>query len=117
MDNTTLTIFEKIRKFVSEYSGVKDTSILMTSELENDLKIYGDDSIDLINAYSKKFNVDISNFKFRDFIAPEGDTLLPLIANSISSRLEKKKRYDLKILDLVNGVNYGKLDQTIIGKQ
>lgn len=113
MNNTISTTFQNIKQFVSEFAGVPEISIMMNSGLENDLKIYGDDSFDLIIAYSKKFNVDISNFNFKNYIAPEGDTLLPLMVDFFN-KSNNKKRIDLKISDLVDGVILGRLDETTI---
>jgi len=105
--------FIDLKKFISDFCGISVNKIAADSKLESDLRLYGDDTVELILAYSKKYNVDISQFQGKNFIAPEGDTVLPFIANMFTK--SKKKRMDITVLNLLDGITAGRLDGTVIG--
>ncbi len=106
-------IFEKIKSFTIKQTGVKEAKITIEAKLEDDLGIYGDDAIDYISSFSKQFNVDISNFLAANYIGAEGDTfLLETIELFKGSKPSKKK--DLSILNLIDAVIAGKLDEEVI---
>ncbi len=115
MGENRVDIIFQVRRFISWFSGIAIENIQTTSRLEKDLKIYGDDAVDLIVAYSKQFNVDISEFKFEDFIAPEGDTLLPALATWLMPN-QPKTRKEIAVNDLVKGIFSRKLTVTTASK-
>lgn len=102
MADLKAALFLQIQEFISDLAGISKNRITMESTLERDLRIYGDDALELIDGYSKKFNVDVENLKFSDYITPEGDTILPMIISWFKSK-PVKKRMDLTVSDLVNG--------------
>jgi len=53
---------DKLREFISEYSGIRLEKIISEARIQSDLRITGDDSEELIIAYGKTFNVDVSQF-------------------------------------------------------
>lgn len=106
-------IFDKIKEFTVEQTGVKKHDITYSSSLENDLGIYGDDAVDFIIAFSKKFNVDITNFMAADYISAEGiDVLGPVVG--LFRRQEKKDKKDLTMQHLEKAVIVGRLDEAVI---
>ena len=68
-------IFKKIIDFVSDKAGVDPNRIERTTRLELDLGVYGDDAEELIIGYSKRFNVDVSQFMLSDYFNGESDPL------------------------------------------
>jgi hypothetical protein len=112
MEQAKEDIFKEIRTLISGFAGISLKKIMMESNLEMDLGIYGDDEEELILAYAKKFNVDLSKFNIADHVAPEGDTFIPWIISVFSSK--PKKRVDLKVSDLVDGVLSGILNSQAV---
>jgi Protein of unknown function (DUF1493) len=66
-DNFTL-----LRTFISEQTGHNTEKILQESRINFDFKIDGDDADDFMQAYSKEFNVDLSEFDFEKYFNTEG---------------------------------------------
>ena len=96
-------VFDRIKKFVIANHWDNDLPLNRNTTLQNDLKIYGDDAYEIITAFSKEFNVDISDFKPGDYFQPEGDAVILSIL-----RLFRKKREPYKPLTL------GALEQAVI---
>jgi acyl carrier protein len=61
----------KVIYFLSEFSGFQVNQINLKTELNKDLGIDGDDAIELINLFSKNFNVKIDSFDFKKRFNPE----------------------------------------------
>lgn len=112
MSDIRIDTFTDLQNFIGEFCGITQNKIRLDSKLEQDLKVYGDDAVDLIMAYSNKYNVDVSHFSWKNFIAPEGDTILPSILKLFKK--PENKRSDLTILNLVDGIISGQLHQQII---
>jgi len=65
------SITESVIDFVSkEYWWEKDSTL--KTEIETDLGISGDDAWELMQKFSKKYSVDLTNFKFDRYFTPEG---------------------------------------------
>lgn len=100
-------LFENIRAFIVEKIGVDEIEVTREALLQNDLGIYGDDAVDLIVAFSKKFKVDVSNFMAADYFKPEGFDVLGLFAKD-------KHRKNLTVGHLEKAVLVGRLDEEVI---
>lgn len=97
---------------ICHISGVKASEIKQDARIYEDLGIYGDDATDLLVAYGKEFNVNISNFMAADYFADEG---LDLIGFIVSLFIGKKKQYKvLTVGHLEKGILAGRLDEEII---
>lgn len=66
-----MTSIEKIREFIQEQTGVKN-SFKNTDDLDFDLGVYGDDMFELVEKYSEEFDVDISEFLWYFHTGEEG---------------------------------------------
>ncbi|RVU00584.1 DUF1493 family protein [Mucilaginibacter limnophilus] len=106
MSKTHAQILSELKVMISDFSGVHQKNINEESMLETDLRIYGDDTIDLLIIYSEQYNIDMSAFKGEEYIASEGDTLLPAIKKFFNGE-KQVSRKDIKVADLVNGVITG----------
>ncbi len=71
------TIVSVIDFMKTEYMWEDDSSL--NSELEKDLGITGDDAYEMIEKFSKKYMIDISNFRFDQYFSPEVPTLSTLL--------------------------------------
>lgn len=105
-------ILDAIKKFTEEQSGIIEDDIREDSILEKDLGIYGDDAVEYILAFGKKFNVDVSRFMAADYFSSEG-SFLPSIT-SIFTGKERQKPKELAILHLVKAIKAGRLDEEVI---
>ena len=104
-------IFKKIIDFVSDKAGVDPNRIERTTRLELDLGVYGDDAEELIIGYSKRFNVDVSQFMLSDYFNGESDPLTLLLCWLFRAKSSKK---DLTVGHVEKGVIAGRLDAEVI---
>lgn len=106
-------ISQELIQFISDLMGIPEKDITPDARLFEDLGIYGADTSDLILAFSKKFNVDLSNFRAGDYIGAEGVDFITPIINLFTG----KKTVQLKTLRIKNlqlAIEAGKLDEHII---
>jgi hypothetical protein len=96
----------KLVEFVHEKTGAFEIPIHENTLIEDGLGCTGGDGIELITEYSKKFNVDITYFVFSDYFFPEPG------AFGVPDHTIKP----LTVGDLFEGIQKGKLDDSVIGK-
>jgi hypothetical protein len=99
--------------FISEFAGIRKSKINSESRLFGDLRIYGDDAAELLIAYGKKFDADVSNFMAADYFEPEGDQILPAIIRLITGKSSPKYKV-LTVGQMEKGIVAGKLNKEII---
>lgn len=104
MSNTNFYI-EELKDFINNEMWPSDIDITRHTRIEADLGITGDDAEEFIIAYSKKYNVDVSEFMAADYFDAEGISL-------ILSRNPNNKH--LTIEHLIRGIITGKLNEEII---
>jgi len=100
MENNELYIFLKneINKNIDDNSP--------NLRLEKDLNIYGDDAVEFLEKFSKKFNVNITNFNFDQYFNPEIDKISLFLKNIFNKNIKS----DLTINDLKEAIVKGKLE-------
>lgn len=104
--------YERLKAFISEFSGCEEDEILESTGLQKDLGIYGDDSTELLVKYSKEFNVDVSNFMAADYFSGEGEIIfLPVLRRLFKVKHTKK---NLTVGHLLKGIIFGRLDEDVI---
>lgn len=104
MDN-----FENIKTFVFTQRWEYDFPLTRETDLRSNLKLWGDDAFEFMEAYGKKFNVDLSKFDLNKYFPPEGDKILPLIIRLVTFR--KEPEYSpLTLGDLERGIQEGKIE-------
>ncbi|MDL2283070.1 DUF1493 family protein [Odoribacter sp. OttesenSCG-928-G04] len=92
-------IFDNLIRFIEEIR-YEPIGIDRGTRLEEDLGLYGDDAVEFLFAFSKKFDVDISTFKFTDYFFSEGG----IICQSIINFITNKKKKSLTIADLEEAI-------------
>ena len=97
-------IFEALVSFIRDEIGENKMNISKETLIENDLGVTGDEATELIQKFSKKFNVNINEFKYEKYFYPE-----PSLFNTLHSILP------LTVGDLEKSILFGKLDETVIG--
>jgi hypothetical protein len=98
-------IFNKIISFVEEVRWEYDFPLTPNTEVYKDLRITGDDAVEFMIAFGKRFNVDLSKFKIGDYFDGEGMNILT--GNGIGKK-------GLTLGDLERGIAAGKLDDTVL---
>jgi acyl carrier protein len=101
-------IFEEVRTLISYRCGIREREIQINSRLEKDLRVTGDDTIELLEEYSKRFDVDVSRLDVGKYAAPEGFDILMLFHN--------RQKGDISVSNLVEGIVKGYLDSSVIDK-
>ena len=108
--------FDKLKEFIIEQVGVYESEVIPTARLYEDLGVYGDDAIELLENYGKRFNVDVSKFMAAEYFKGEG---IDVIGSLIQLFTRKPLASGLKVLtvdDLQKGINAGKLDEEVINQ-
>lgn len=106
---------EEIKVMLNHKCGVSKDKTSINSELEDDLGLTGDDAVEFISDFSRKFNVDISNFVVSDYFSNESLDFIGSIINFFKRKeVIIKKR--LTVGDLVRIIEIGKMDDEIINK-
>jgi acyl carrier protein len=105
-------ILIQVTSLIEKQMGKYRKPITRETCLENDLGISGDDAVELLLAYSKKFSVDISKLDIRKYFMPEGDTILSSLIGS-----KERKEKQLTIGDLAKGIIAKQLNEEIINSE
>jgi acyl carrier protein len=112
-------IFERLTQFVYSVRWKYKQILTRETRLHDDLKIDGDDAVDFFIAFEKEFNVDISNFKLREYFNGEGfdpigiSKLFRLIFGRKDSPVSGIKT-SINHGHLIKAIKAGKLDEEII---
>jgi acyl carrier protein len=106
-------IFDRLKAFVIKQAAVEDEEVTREAGIEEDLGVYGDDAVDLLIAYGKTFNVDVTKFMAADYFSAEGDPILPAIIRFLTGK-KKKKNKILTVGHLEKGIIAGRLDEEVI---
>ncbi len=106
-------LFNKVKEFAVNQAAVEEKEVTESASIEDDLGVHGDDAVEFIIAFGKKFNVDVSKFMAAEYFSPEGDVILPAIILFFTGK-KKRKHKDLKIMHLEKAVIAGRLDEEVI---
>jgi acyl carrier protein len=101
---------KKIIEFLSDQLSIVATSLHLNDRLFHDLGVDGDDAFELLQLYSKEFNIEINHFPFTDYFGNEGiGSPFNYIWRLITSGQARAKKKPLTIYDLINAAVIGKL--------
>jgi acyl carrier protein len=109
LNNKTNEINDKVIKFVSNQTGIKENKLMLDSSIFHDLGVDGEDALELLNAFSKEFNVDISTFPLLDYFGNEGTLSLIGLIKRLSSMDMREQKKKLTIDDLIDSAKQGNL--------
>ncbi len=70
-------MFEKVRDFVAEHLSVKKNKLSEQTSLDK-LGVTGDDALEFMEEFMKRFSVDMSDFEFKKHFDAEG-SFMPLL--------------------------------------
>lgn len=95
----------KLKLLLKKYTGISPKDIKLDSGISEELKLDGDDAIELLQEYSRTFDVDISRFPYQAYFCSEGFNPFAIIWNLI----RPKKYKSLTVEKLLNGTITGSL--------
>jgi hypothetical protein len=92
--------FGELSAFVAEFLSVDRQSLRPSTTIEQ-LGIDGDDADEFMRAFSKRFAVDLSDFRFLDYFGNESSMLVPFIwIGALFGSKGKRSRKPLRLSDL-----------------
>jgi hypothetical protein len=101
---------KQLLDFLSNKRGSYRIKLSHSTRLEADLKITGDDADEFIEAYSKKFNVNIDNINLAEYFVSENSLAMHgLVLFGI-----KTNRKVITLGHLEKAIHKGRLDEEII---
>ena len=106
-------IFNRIKLLVEGKMGKYRKPLLRDTTLEKDLGMSGDDAVEFILEFSKRFRVDISKFEIKKYFYAEGDSVLPAIIRVFTGKKNPKQK-ELTIGHLEKSIIAGRLDEEVI---
>ncbi len=112
--NTNSAIFDELTSFVEEYRYTYPFKLERTTSLYPDMNIYGDDAVEFILAFSKKFGVDVSNFMLASYVPPEELPVFTCFKELFGKAGQIK---ELTLGHLEAAIRKGKLDEAVIAKE
>ena len=102
-NNIDLYILNNIIDICSKISGVKRSNISLMSSINNDLKIDGDDIVELLEHLITKYNLNTEKFEYSKYFDWEGQiNIISQIKYLFKPKIDL--RYDVKIYDLYQWV-------------
>ena len=66
-----MATFEDLREFIRETCHVGGESLTASTRLLHDLSIDGDDAVEILTDFSRRFGVDLSSFPFQQYFGSE----------------------------------------------
>jgi acyl carrier protein len=77
---------DEVIEFIAKELGISKMKLKMESRMFHDLGVDGDDAGEFIVAFSKRFDVDISDFIFNDYFGNEGCNPFALFISLFNSK-------------------------------
>jgi acyl carrier protein len=75
MEPTPASIAESVLSLVADYTGCRREQLNLDTALNQDLGVDGDDACELLDAFAKKFGVDLSRFHYDRYFGSEAGGL------------------------------------------
>ena len=101
-----IELYNKIALFTEKFCFLDRDEIILSSRIEEDFGVTGDDAIEFLIAFGKQFNVYLSEFKAADYFNPEGTSII------ILTHVPNKKT--LRMIHLLKAAMVGKLNESVI---
>ncbi len=117
MKDVYLAALNDVISFMRNFDpSLESEQITEKTRIEEDLGITGDEAWDFFVEYSKRFNVDVTNFLMYDYFKAEGiDFLSPILE---FFRVKKKTVKKVFVVEyLLKGIVAGKLDEDVINDE
>jgi hypothetical protein len=99
-------VLEQVISLIEKKMGRYRKPITRKTCLEKDLGMTGDDAVEFLLDYHKKYNVDLSKFDIRKYFMPEGDVF----------GMSSHKAKELTVGDLERGIIEKQLTDEMISQ-
>ena len=86
------SIEDNLTDLIRVLSGLPKHEVHLRSRILHDLRIGGDDAAELLNAFQREFDVDMTDFRFQDYFPSEVGIGTVELARFIGSKLGVAKR-------------------------
>jgi hypothetical protein len=95
-------LHDKLVTFLRKELMIREEILHGSIRIEADLGVTGDDAVELVLAFGKAFQVDVTEFRINEYFGPEGTDIFCLYPDA-------KSRKNLTIDDLERAVLDGRL--------
>jgi acyl carrier protein len=109
-----MEISDSLKQFIAEQAAVFEKEVHADTCIESDLWVTGDDALEFLIAFSKKFGVIISEFNFDKYFFSEADQIL--LPRLISRIFSIKRVHNLTVGNLQTAINQGKLNEETVNQ-
>ena len=89
-----------------------EEEINANTRMYSDLGVYGDDAVELLVAYAKTFDVDVTHFMAADYFKGEGADILGFMLSLFKPAEQAQK--ELTVGHLQKGIEAKRLDEQVI---
>ena len=103
-------LLERIKRFLIENRWEYNFPLTRDTQLQRDLKIWGDDADEILIKFSKEFNVDVSQFPIGDYFDDEGEKTFSGFYKLFRKKEKRGLKKVLTIGDLEKAAQLGLLD-------
>ncbi|MBU2714257.1 DUF1493 family protein [Zooshikella harenae] len=103
-------VYQTLTAFLTDWLSIRKTTKLTPStRIFHDLGVDGDDAVELLEAYSEKFQVNLDKFSINQYFGEEAPlNPLDLVTYLLRGKLQADKK-PLTIKDLLDGIEKGHL--------
>ena len=109
--------YDKIKIFVSQKCAVSIQELSPQTQLTKDMGLDGDDAVDFMEAFSKEFDVDLSEFEFSKHFGPEAGFNPFVYLYYLLSAKFKPQYIPITLYDLQEAINKKKWLSLKLGTQ
>lgn len=109
---TAQILSDELVEFILEESCITNYKITPDTKIVADLGMDGDDGVEFVIAYGKKFKVDLSGFMADKYFAAEGLQFVTVLLERLGFKKNRLKPLMVKHLQL--GISLGYLNEMAI---
>jgi hypothetical protein len=100
-------VHENLIDFLSIHLGVKKEFLIPSTRIQEDLGCTGDDAVELMHAFSEKFNVDLCEFNPNEYFDSESFDPIGYLL-SLFRKGQKVRSNSITLQDLEDAAKLGK---------
>lgn len=104
---------QRVIQWIAEFLRVAPERVSGSSALNHDLGVDGDDGVELVHEFGRKFGVDVAKFPYGDYFGPEASNPLALVGALLRGAVRGGAR-DLRPLYVSDLVNLARGDDTAV---
>lgn len=102
-----MATFKDVRAFLCETCRVSRESLTPSTRLLHDLGIDGDDAVEILTDFGKRFGVDLSSFPFQRYFGSEVGAGIRWLVRKVHGR-DAIRLASITLQDLLDAANQGR---------